>query len=121
VTEPKPVYIYSLTDPRTGEVRYIGQSIRPRERLTNHFHDRCRTYRTYWLRELRTLGIKPTLAVLETVPPGADWWIGNVQQAAVDALAADAVLQAEVLRLRAEIARLRRALDAAGVVLGSDG
>lgn len=35
----KPVHIYGLIDPRTGLIRYVGQTITsPRDRLRVHLH-----------------------------------------------------------------------------------
>lgn len=67
------IYIYALIDPRDGEVRYIGKSCRPRERLMNHCNEHSRTWRVHWIQQLVSLGLRPTLAILETLPCDADW------------------------------------------------
>lgn len=60
-------FIYGLIDPRTEEVRYIGKSNDPQERLRQHM--KCRTvdqtYKAKWLRQLKSSGIAPILIILE--------------------------------------------------------
>lgn len=68
-----PVYIYALVDPETEEIRYIGKSIRPKERLTNHMNDRGNCHRTHWLAQLKAKGLKPKLVIFEKVKAKDDW------------------------------------------------
>lgn len=76
------VFIYKLIDPDSMEVRYIGQTKRPAERLTQH----CRPVEyldsklTRWLVRLRHQGQKPIMTVItETTAQTADdleqYWI----------------------------------------------
>lgn len=48
-----PVYIYGLTDPITEEIRYIGKSIRPTERLSNHCNEKSNCHRSNWIQSLK--------------------------------------------------------------------
>jgi len=79
------VVIYSLIDPFTHEHRYVGQSIRPLERLTNHCNDRSKTWRTNWIQGLLAKGQRPKIFVLDVVPAGEDWrpveryWIATIR------------------------------------------
>lgn len=60
--------IYALADPNSGEVRYIGKTVRPvNRRLTGHICDaaRGRNHRCNWI---RSLGQPPSLRVLMVVP-----------------------------------------------------
>ena len=62
--------IYGLTDPRTGCIRYIGQSTDPARRLAGHCWEakREKHHRARWIIGLLKLGLKPLLEVLEEVP-----------------------------------------------------
>ena len=64
----KKSFIYGLTDPRTGKVRYVGYSVDPNKRLTDHLRQARRTtssHRTAWLRQLFKLELRPELVILE--------------------------------------------------------
>lgn len=67
------VYIYALVDPRTSEIRYIGKSVRPTERLANHCNERANSWRNHWIQQLIALGLRPQLNILETLDVGVDW------------------------------------------------
>jgi len=62
------VYIYTLADPRTGEVRYVGKTFDLRQRFFDHI---CKSKKTdkrkSWIKSLRNLGLKPVMEVLETL------------------------------------------------------
>jgi DNA-binding NarL/FixJ family response regulator len=66
-------YIYGLHDPRNDELRYIGKSDRPRERLSNHLQDKSNNHRCHWLQELKQLGLRPVLVIIDAVPAGHGW------------------------------------------------
>jgi hypothetical protein len=63
------LYIYALIDPRTQKIRYVGKTTADiHERLKQH----CgawngRTKKKAWLRELRSLGLKPKVKLLQKV------------------------------------------------------
>jgi hypothetical protein len=65
--------IYGLTDPRTGEVRYIGKANDAAKRLQGHLRDerRRQTPLYSWVRKLAGREPTPRLIVLEVC--GADW------------------------------------------------
>src|SRR5258708_6389227 len=69
-------FIYGLRDPHTGEIRYVGKANDPQRRLTYHLCDSQlapKTHRNHWLRSLKSLGLKPSLVILETLAPCDDW------------------------------------------------
>lgn len=63
--------IYSLSDPRDGAVRYVGQTTRPDTRKAQHEKN---TYqgnpaKSRWCDELLRLGLRPLFAVIEECEP----------------------------------------------------
>ncbi|HSH79851.1 MAG TPA: helix-turn-helix domain-containing protein [Herpetosiphonaceae bacterium] len=67
------ITIYGLVDPNTHDIRYIGKSIRPHERLHDHCNDHSDCHRTHWIQSLIRQGQRPELVILEELPDGADW------------------------------------------------
>jgi hypothetical protein len=71
------VYIYLLIDPRTGFVRYVGQSTSPQRRLAQHLADESDTPKTRWLREMLQ---PPQMVIVERSDEEwahirEQWWI----------------------------------------------
>lgn len=62
-------YIYALADPRTGEIRYIGQTYMPQTRLMGHLSEARTAYvcleKRAWLLELMSIGLVPQMIILE--------------------------------------------------------
>lgn len=69
----KPVYIYALVDPETGDIRYIGKSIRPAERLQNHMNEVSNCHRSHWLQSLKAFGLRPSMLILERIVGEWPW------------------------------------------------
>jgi hypothetical protein len=67
------VYIYALAEPGNGRVRYIGKSIRPLERLSNHRNDKSTCHRTNWIRLLASRGHNPVMGILDRLHPSQNW------------------------------------------------
>lgn len=62
-------FIYVLNDPRDGRVRYVGKSDNPHKRWIQHcIKLGSRTHKVHWIQELKSLGLKPELEILEEVP-----------------------------------------------------
>jgi hypothetical protein len=61
--------VYGLTDPRDGEIHYIGATIKtPDQRLKGHYGNAARRV-TAWIAELTAAGLRPgTVAIRENVP-----------------------------------------------------
>jgi hypothetical protein len=80
--------VYALIDPRSKLIRYVGKSSSGLHRAREfHWHGKV----AGWMRELANLGLKPEIAILETVPdpnaPGTRcwWWRGMNATALNDA------------------------------------
>lgn len=65
----REVYIYALCDPRSGAVRYIGESFNPLSRLTSHIIGGRRQDRgtplQAWISTLLAEGLEPEMLILE--------------------------------------------------------
>lgn len=64
------VNIYSLSDPITGEIRYVGKTIHNiQRRLYFHIHDsKSRNYHNAnWIRSLATTQLQPIVELLDVV------------------------------------------------------
>ena len=61
-------YVYTLTDPRTNEVRYVGWTTNLSRRFREHIAEpkRYRTHKSNWIRSILADGQRPTLTVVET-------------------------------------------------------
>lgn len=61
--------VYGLSDPRDGQLRYVGKTIRGlSRRLRTHLYPRFlreKSHKNHWLRALVALGLKPEIEVLE--------------------------------------------------------
>lgn len=70
LAERRVVDIYELLDPRTAEVRYVGQSVDSKRRVKWHLRAAARGRRGYiynWIRQLLSLGLEPVWRVLQQV------------------------------------------------------
>lgn len=62
--------IYTLTDPRTNLVRYVGRSCNPETRYKGHVYktaSRELTEKGKWISELRSFGLRPSMSIVENV------------------------------------------------------
>ncbi|MFC3833079.1 MULTISPECIES: GIY-YIG nuclease family protein [Deinococcus] len=64
-------YIYSLSDPRTQEIRYIGKTDHSKRRLSQHISDtKDGPYKTNWIASLKKDALSPIMTILEEVEEG---------------------------------------------------
>ena len=65
----EPAHIYTLTDPSTGKVRYVGSSIHPHKRVAAHMnpsiHDGIK--KKEWVKDMKRKGVRPILTIIQTV------------------------------------------------------
>lgn len=61
-------YVYALKDPRTRKARYIGVTNNPVQRLVAHVGSAGskRRPKDLWILELKSLGLRPLIEVVET-------------------------------------------------------
>jgi|LakMenE01Jun11ns_1017448.scaffolds.fasta_scaffold9872590_3 hypothetical protein len=68
------VYIYSLSNPISNEVRYIGKSTNIENRYKQHI-GRCKkevTHKCSWIKNLQTENLKPKIEIVDLVESG-EW------------------------------------------------
>lgn len=82
------VYIYTLENPDTGVIRYIGKTINPSQRLKSHLwtkNNSLRTKKSNWIQSLKANGLKPIMRILDEVSE-SNWsdaekyWIEQFRQ-----------------------------------------
>lgn len=62
-------FIYTLSDPKSLEIRYVGKSNNPKKRLYDHL-SLCRTSHTHknnWIKSLLKINMKPILDIVDEV------------------------------------------------------
>lgn len=66
----RTTFIYVLKEPDTEEIRYVGKSDNPRQRLTVHLSNisNSRSHKTHWIQSLVSRGLKPGLETIDEVP-----------------------------------------------------
>jgi hypothetical protein len=62
-------YIYSLIDPETNEIRYIGKSNNPKNRLVDHIRKSkySNVYKNRWISKLKEKNLSPIMNIIESV------------------------------------------------------
>lgn len=78
--------IYTLTDPRTNEIRYVGKANNITQRYKAHLN-RARKHQIHkknWIESLKSEGLKPIIDVIDVVPIN-EWvfwetyWISQIR------------------------------------------
>jgi hypothetical protein len=74
IVKSQPQVIYTLVDPRTDVVHYVGRTCNPKKRYTQHLSatrakDICTLEKETWTWELRALGLRPRMDIVEAVEP----------------------------------------------------
>lgn len=62
--------IYVLREPITNEIRYVGKTNSPKQRLKNHLNKLrdTNTHKRNWINKLRKDKLKPIFEIIDTVP-----------------------------------------------------
>ncbi len=82
-------YIYALVDPISGRARYIGQSVNPKQRFSEHLRKKEHTHKYHWIQSLKTKKLKPFIFILEkcdckNIDERETFWIQYLRTAGVD-------------------------------------
>jgi len=73
-------YIYALIDPRTRQIRYVGQSSDPERRYQQHINAAEDTPKGVWIQELRAMDQLPDFILIDECEDAEafyleNWWI----------------------------------------------
>lgn len=60
-------FIYTLSDPRDKRIRYVGRTSDVQARYFGHLSTKGSTEKDIWIDELRQLGIRPEMSVIEKI------------------------------------------------------
>lgn len=80
VNQPKAAVIYVLIDPISHEIRYVGWTTQPKQRLKTHICAKKKCYCATWIRSLKRSGDLPVMRTLQMVnsdfgPSAEKYWI----------------------------------------------
>lgn len=69
------IYIYTLTDPITNEIKYCGKTNNLKIRLSGHMKEKKVIEKYNWIKNLKLKGLKPLLEVIDEVDDNNwDFW-----------------------------------------------
>lgn len=86
----KTIKIYTLDDPITGYIKYVGKTTSPlTTRLSAHIYEalkrNTKSYRCSWIKHLNSKNLKPTINLLDEIQYTSDWewleqyWISQIK------------------------------------------
>ncbi len=61
----KIIYIYTLSDPDTLEIKYVGVTLYPKIRYKQHLNDKKNTKKSCWIKSLNRFNKIPTMNIIE--------------------------------------------------------
>ncbi len=66
----KTTFIYTLSDPISGQVRYVGKSSRINKRLEEHIYEsyQKKTHKNNWINSLISKNLYPSIDTIDEVP-----------------------------------------------------
>ena len=69
MTKESVVYIYTLTDPLTNEIRYVGKTTNPKRRFKQHLNQakEKNLYSKRWIQGLLEQGHEPIMTIIEKI------------------------------------------------------
>lgn len=64
-----PCYIYTLNDPITNDIRYVGKTINPASRYNKHINEsfKPKYKKESWIKSLLIRGLRPTMDIIDVV------------------------------------------------------
>lgn len=78
-------YIYTLSDPNTGVIKYVGKTVNIKQRYSAHVSDarigKKNNLVSNWIKSLLNKGLKPTMEIIDEVQGDWEWleqyWISQ--------------------------------------------
>ena len=69
-------FIYTLSDPITNEIRYVGKTKNPSDRLKGHIKESYKknTYKNNWVNGLITKNNTPIMEIIDEVEENWQFW-----------------------------------------------
>lgn len=71
------IYIYTLSDPETKEIRYVGKTNNLKSRYNNHISHNIKTHCCNWIKSLKKRNLLPIMEVIEKA--NDDNWVEREQ------------------------------------------
>lgn len=63
------IFIYTLSDPKTNQIRYIGKTTRSLlKRFKEHLRDKNQTHKVNWIKKLKSENLFPIIELLDEIP-----------------------------------------------------
>lgn len=59
------IFIYTLTDPTTNLIRYVGKTKSIKRRYAQHLSENSKTHKCNWIKSLKVKGIKPIIQIID--------------------------------------------------------
>jgi hypothetical protein len=83
MTETETGYIYTLSDPRNDEVRYVGATRQPEQRLESHINQPHSDDLKSWVSSLESVHETPDMNIINVAPVDQ---LSDKEEAALDEL-----------------------------------
>lgn len=118
------VYIYTLSDPLTKEVRYVGKSVNPKKRLDNHLHIKKKAHCSCWIQSLKNKDLKPIFSIIE-ITDKENWidreqyWIAYYKQQGANLTNHSIGGEGQTGTKQSQESNLKRSISLKGRKLGS--
>lgn len=61
----KEIFVYTLTDPIDGLIKYVGITSRPTRRMVDHLNDKRNNLKSTWIKSLKNLGLTPLFEIID--------------------------------------------------------
>jgi len=65
MSDEDKAYVYTLTDPRTDEIRYVGATVNPQQRLSSIMSNPHSKRITRWVNDLKSAGKRPEMNIVK--------------------------------------------------------